>query len=260
VLLFVFRHGEAWISLAAAFDPVTRGGFFATTDGTRPMSAVQHDGPRGDDAVVAAVLAGGLARRLGGTDKALLPLAGVPLIGHVLARLTPQAGRTVINANGDPARFARFALPVVADTVGGQAGPLAGILAAMTWAAHEAPRARWVAVVPADTPFIPLDLVTRLREAAADGGAIAVARSAGIIHHVVGLYPAALMGALGDWLANGRDLSVRGFLAGQETIAVDFAGEAGADPFFNVNTPADLAAAEAIARQRKTPAAARPGS
>jgi molybdopterin-guanine dinucleotide biosynthesis protein A len=259
VLLYVFRHGEAWISLAAAIDPETSEGFFEQP-GTSGMNAPQHDLATGDDAVAAVVLAGGRSRRMGGGDKALLPLAGMALIGHVLGRLAPQAGRTMINANGDSGRFAAFDLPVVADTFGDHAGPLAGILAAMEWAGRQAPSARWLATAPADTPFIPLDLVARLRNAAASGETIVLARSAGVIHPVVGLYPLALAGALGNWLANGRDLSVRGFLTAQATVAVDFGDASSVDPFFNVNTPADLAAAEAVAGQGKTPAAGRPGS
>ena len=98
--------------------------------------------------IAGVILAGGLARRMGGGDKALLRLGGETLLARVIARIKPQVGEMVLNANGDPARFAEFGLPVVADTVEGFAGPLAGILAGMRWAAarghtHVASRQRW---------------------------------------------------------------------------------------------------------------------
>src|SRR5215212_8394605 len=110
--------------------------------------------------VVGVILAGGQGRRMDGRDKALLPLAGRPLIGHILERLAPQVDRVVINANGNAVRFAAFGLPVVADPRETFEGPLAGILAGMIWAGPSAPTARWVATVPADTPFVPRDLVS----------------------------------------------------------------------------------------------------
>jgi molybdopterin-guanine dinucleotide biosynthesis protein A len=109
--------------------------------------------------IAGVILAGGLARRMGGGDKALLELAGETLLARVIARLKPQVGEMVLNANGDPARFAEFGLPVVADTVEGFAGPLAGILAGMRWAAAKG--YSHVASAAGDTPFFPADLVAR---------------------------------------------------------------------------------------------------
>ena len=120
--------------------------------------------------VTGLLLAGGQSRRMAaafpeakGGDKGLLDLAGQPMIGHVIARLGPQVGKMVLNANGDPARFAPFNLPIVADTVEGFAGPLAGILAGLRWSAANAPDASHIVSVSTDAPFIPIDLVVHLR-------------------------------------------------------------------------------------------------
>src|SRR3990172_921049 len=119
------------------------------------MSAV----PAGP-AVTGVILAGGQSRRMGGGDKGLLELAGRPMLAHVIERLGPQVGRMVINANGDPARFSQFGLPVVADTVTGFAGPLAGVLAGMRWSAANAPAARWIVTAAGDAPMLPGGLVS----------------------------------------------------------------------------------------------------
>jgi molybdopterin-guanine dinucleotide biosynthesis protein A len=198
--------------------------------------------------IAGVVLAGGLSRRMfasaGGTgDKALLALDGGTLIGHVVARLAPQVARIVINANGDPARFAALGLPVVADTVAGFVGPLAGVLAGMRWAAGEAGAAH-VATVSADAPFLPPDLVARLAAAVAgEPRAIALARSDGGFHPVIGLWPVALAddleAALGAGVRKVLDWTCRHVMR-----AVDFApvviGGARVDPFFNANTPEEL--------------------
>ena len=139
------------------------------------------------------VLAGGLARRMGGGDKARITISGVTILERVLACLEPQCTNLVINANGDPARFADTKLPVVADSVPDFAGPLAGILAGLDWAALHLPECEWVASVPADCPFLPNDLVARLHAARAAAGApLSCARSGKWRHPVVGLWPLAL--------------------------------------------------------------------
>ena len=206
--------------------------------------------PAKELSITGLVLAGGLSRRMGGGDKGLLALGHKPMLGHVLDRLTPQVGRIVLNANGDPARFAGFGLPVVADPIEGFVGPLAGVLAGLRWSAANTPGATHVASVSADAPFLPLDLVARL--AAAVSGrptAIAVARSNGELHPVIGLWPVALADDLDAALRDG----VRKVLAWTDrhgTVPVDFgmlfaAGRA-IDPFFNANTPAELEEAAAI--------------
>src|SRR4051794_34643957 len=117
------------------------------------------------EAIPALILAGGLSRRMGGGDQGLLQLGDRPILGHVIDKIRPQVSALAISANGDPARFADFGLDVIPDPVPGFAGPLAGILAALSWAAAVAPKATHVLTVPADTPFLPGDLVGRLQAA-----------------------------------------------------------------------------------------------
>jgi len=208
-----------------------------------------------DHASIAAVLlAGGQSRRMGGGDKGLLMLSGTPMLGHVLARLWPQVAALAINANGDPKRFAAFALPVVADTVQGYAGPLAGIHAGMRWAAQHVPGAQWIATASSDVPFLPLDLVARLAAAMTghSEGGIAIASSGGRAHPVIGLWPVALADALESAIRAG-EFRVGHWARAQGAIEVDFpavevAGR-GVDPFFNANTPQDLDEARAILAQ-----------
>jgi molybdopterin-guanine dinucleotide biosynthesis protein A len=195
------------------------------------------------------VLAGGLARRMGGGDKARIKIGGASILQRVLACLTPQSSRVIINANGDPARFADTGLPVVADSVPDFAGPLAGILAGLDWVATNAPAIEWLVSVPGDCPFLPKDLVTRLHEARATANVpLACARSGEWRHPVVGLWPVKLREDLRHALV-GENLhkielwTARHGIAIAEWPAVPF------DPFFNVNTPEDAAQAEAIAAQ-----------
>jgi len=182
------------------------------------------------------VLAGGLARRMGGGDKTLLPLLGRPLLAHLLGRLSPQVAALAISANGDPARFAAVApgLPVLPDASPDHPGPLAGILAGMD---HAAARGlAWVLSVPGDTPLVPPDLAARLHAA---GGAVAVAASAGRAHPPVALWSAALRDDLRAALAAGEGKVSRwAERHGAATVAWE------GDPFVNVNTPGDLAALE----------------
>lgn len=204
-----------------------------------------------DDAHIAGiVLAGGLSRRMGGGDKGLLDLAGKPMLGHVIARLGPQVAAMAINANGDAARFRRFGLPVVPDTIDGFVGPLAGVLAGLRWAARLSPAPRWVASVSADAPFLPAHLVRRLAMAVEDrGNAIAIAESAGELHPVIGLWPVALADDLDAALRDG----LRKVLAWTDrhgTVPVSFpmvrAGGETVDPFFNANTQEELAEASRL--------------
>lgn len=189
------------------------------------------------------VLAGGRASRMGGGDKGLLPLAGRPVLAHVLERLAPQVDLLAINANGDADRFARFGLPVLADSLPGQPGPLAGVLAGMDWAAGLG--AAHLVTAAGDTPFLPPDLISRLRAA----GPFALAASdpgGGMrVHPVCGLWPVALRDTLRAALLAGQR-RVLGWAMDNGAVPVAFASDP-VDPFFNLNTPDDLARAEAMA-------------
>jgi molybdopterin-guanine dinucleotide biosynthesis protein A len=165
----------------------------------------------------------------------------------VLACLTPRCGRVIINANGDPARFADTGLPVVADSVPDFAGPLAGILAGLDWAARNTPDVNWLVSVPGDCPFLPKNLVTRLHEArVAAKTSLACARSGEWRHPVVGLWPVALREDLRQALV-GEGLHKIELWTERHGIAIAEWPAAPIDPFFNVNTPEDAAQAEAIA-------------
>ena len=150
------------------------------------------------------ILAGGLGKRMGGGDKPLLTIGGKPMLDRVIARLAPQVERIIINANGDPARFAAYGLPVVADTIEGFAGPLAGVLAGMRWSKANLPEARFLVSVAADTPFFPDNLVPRLSEGCGnDEHTIALAASTAGTHPVFGLWPVALADELETFLKSG---------------------------------------------------------
>jgi len=194
--------------------------------------------------VAGILLAGGQSRRMGGGDKCLRLLGGRPLLARIVERAAPQAARLVINANGDPDRFAPFDLPVAPDTVEGFAGPLAGVLTGMEWAAANAPECDWIATFATDAPFLPDDLVERLSAAVADGAAdMACAVSGGRRHPVFGLWPVALRADLRRALVVGGVRKVDDWTAGYNRREVEFAVGA-IDPFFNVNSPEDLAAAQ----------------
>jgi molybdopterin-guanine dinucleotide biosynthesis protein A len=194
---------------------------------------------------VVVVLAGGLARRMGGGDKALRRLGEATLLDRVLDRLAGQGGRVVINANGDPARFARFGLPVVADPIPGHPGPLAGVLAGMEWAAAHEPACADLVSVPTDSPFLPRDLIARLRAARAAAGAeMACAASLGQAHPVAALWPVRLAPTLRAALAAG----VRRIDAwtAQYRLAQASFDATPVDPFFNANHQEDLLEAEGL--------------
>jgi len=208
---------------------------------------------------VGVLLAGGRSRRMGGGDKCLRPLAGRPLLQHAVARAAPQVDRLVINANGDSARFAAFGLPVIADMVGGFAGPLAGVLTGLCWAHENAPACSHVATFATDVPFFPTDLVERLEAAVAAGADMACAESGGRTQPVFGLWPVRLRDALRHALMAERIAKVECWTARFACAHVRYETEP-IDPFFNINTPDDLAAAEAMVPERRPGDDARPGS
>jgi len=195
------------------------------------------------------VLAGGLARRMGGGDKAFLSIGGKTILERALARFRPQCTGLVLNANGDPKRFANYDLPVVADDIPGFAGPLAGILAGLDWVAKNAPRIEWIATVPGDCPFLPHDLVLRLHAARIDESKLlACARSGEWRHPVAGIWPVALRADLRDALVK-EGLHKIEVWTGRHGVAIAEWPDKPIDPFFNVNTPEDLAKAEELAKR-----------
>ncbi len=204
--------------------------------------------PRGD--TLGAVLAGGLARRMGGGDKPLRLLAGRPLLRHVLDRVSPQVAAVVLNANGDPARFADYSLPVVPDGLPGNPGPLAGVLAALDWAAERRPDLPWVLTAPGDCPFLPFDLAERLHTARESVGVpLACAGTPGQAHPPVGLWPVSLRSALRDALLGG-ERKIDRWTARFGCAVAEWRPDGPVDPFFNANAPGDLAAAEGVLLRR----------
>ena len=200
--------------------------------------------------IAGIILAGGRSARMGGIDKAFVQLAGRPLIAHAVARLAPQVSMLAISANGPPESYATQGLLVVADTVRGSAGPLAGILAGMTWARDRAPGVTRIATVAVDTPFFPDDLVACLAVAVGSGD-VAIAGSRGRAHPTFALLPLDLADDLAAFLAAGGSRRARDWLARHDPAIVDVDdGPDGLDPFFNINTPSDLAAIAGCAGPR----------
>lgn len=192
------------------------------------------------------LLAGGLSRRMGGGDKALRVLGGATILARVIARARPQVTALVLNANGDPARFAEFHLPVVGDSIPDFAGPLAGVLAGLDWAAAIAGTTH-LASFATDTPFLPVDLVARLIAAVSDGKHdLACAASNGRTHPVFGLWPLALREDLHAALRSGLR-KVDQWTARHRLAVVEFPAQP-YDPFFNTNTPEDLNEGEIVSR------------
>ena len=187
---------------------------------------------------MAVILAGGQSRRMGGGDKGLLALGSGTVIGSVIGRIAPQVAALAINANGDPARFLVYGLPVLPDSLPGHPGPLAGILAAMEWALGQ--KAGWVVTVPSDTPFVPRDLVARLT--AAQTALVVIVATGERIHPTCGLWSVTLRDDLAATLVRG-DRKVRDFTHRHGAAVVAF-DPGPPDPFFNINTPADLAQAQ----------------
>ena len=204
----------------------------------------------GPETIIGIVLAGGRSRRMGGGDKCLLPLAGRPLLAHVIERLKPQFSELIVNANGDPARFSGFGLPVVADRLGDHAGPLAGIQSGLEWTRANRPKCRYVTTAASDTPFLPADLVSRCRAAIdEDNPQLVVARTEDGLHPTFGLWPVSLASHLAESIRAG-DRKVSDWVRSRRAKEVMFqaieAANRKIDPFFNINRPDDLDAAEAF--------------
>lgn len=195
---------------------------------------------------VGVILAGGQATRMGGGDKGLLLLDGLTLLNRVIERIVPQVAELALNANGDAARFADFGLPVLPDPIAGFPGPLVGVLAGMEWAASRG--ASQVVSVAADTPFLPEDLVPRLLLAAEGGAPVVLACSVvegrEMRHPTFGLWSVGLRDALREALERGERKV--GLWAEQQGAALARFPSGSVDPFFNINTPEDLACAHAL--------------
>lgn len=199
--------------------------------------------------VVGLLLAGGQSRRMGGGDKALRLLGGIPLLERVIQRLRPQVETLVLSANGDPARFTRFAIPVVPDSVEGFAGPLVGVLAGLDWTKSHRPDCPYVVSVATDAPFLPGDLVARLTEGLKEARAnLACAASRGRAHPVFGLWPVRLREDLRRAVVEEGIRKVDQWTARHGLVTVPFADHP-VDPFFNANRPEDLDAAAALLLQ-----------
>lgn len=199
--------------------------------------------------VLGLILAGGRARRMGGGDKPLLQLGGRTLLARVAERLGAQCGAGLaLSANGDPARFGAFLGPILPDTLPDQPGPLAGILAGLEHAAAQG--VKEVVSVSGDAPFLPEDLVARLVAVRPEGG-IALAASSERRHYTIALWPAALRDDLRAYLERG-ERRVGGFIARHPAEAASWP-IAPLDPFLNINTPEDLAAAEAALAGPESP-------
>jgi molybdopterin-guanine dinucleotide biosynthesis protein A len=199
------------------------------------------------NSIPGVLLAGGLARRMGGGDKPMRTIGGLTILARVIARLAPQCDGLILNANGDPARFAAFGLPVIADGVADFPGPLAGILAALDWSAANRPEVSLVMSAAADCPFLPRDLVSRLYQDLAEQNAqLAVAASDGQTHPVIGLWSVALREELRHSLVVEDIRKIDRWTARYPLATVEWpVGEL--DPFFNANTVDDIAAAERLA-------------
>jgi len=190
--------------------------------------------------VVGLLLAGGQSRRMGGGDKALRLLEGMSLLERIIERLRPQVEALVLNANGDPDRFARFGLPVVADSVPDFAGPLAGVLAGLDWTVAHRPDCQFIVSAATDAPFLPDDLVARLMKALeAEKADLACAASGGRAHPVFGLWPIRLRENLRRAVVEDGVRKVDEWTARHRLVTVSFADRP-LDPFFNANRPEDL--------------------
>lgn len=203
----------------------------------------------GDHCVIGVLLAGGQARRMGGGDKCLRHLAEKPILAHVVERVRPQVKDLVLNANGDPARFAEFGLPVISDVIDGFAGPLAGVLTGMEWTRSHRPECPWILTIATDTPFLPSNLSTKLIDALEQEKAdLACAQSDGRSHPVFGLWPVKLADDLRRAMVDEDIRKVDRFTSRYKLVGVEFPVEP-YDPFFNTNRPEDLIEAERLLGQ-----------
>lgn len=199
---------------------------------------------KASESVVGIILAGGLARRMGGGDKCLLPLAGKTLLQRTVDRAQPQVEQLLLNANGNSLRFARTRLPVIADTYANNLGPLAGIHTGFTWMQAKAPKAEWLVSFASDTPFFPTNLVEALLDAAKTSSSkLVVAVSKSRVHPVFALWHISLKTEIEAQLATGEVPRLQEWMTAQNPAQVEFDADV-YDPFFNINTPQDLYAAE----------------
>jgi molybdenum cofactor guanylyltransferase len=196
---------------------------------------------------IGVILAGGLARRMGGGDKPMRKILGVTILEHVVRRLSDQCDGLILNANGDPSRFGSFGLTVVEDDVKGNPGPLAGILAALDWTAAYQPDVEWVVSVAGDCPFLPRDLVRRLHGARmVEQTNLAVASSGGQVHPVIGLWRVALRHKLRHALVEEEIRKIDRWTGRYRMATVSWSMEP-VDPFYNANTLEDLSEADGLA-------------
>lgn len=203
--------------------------------------------PKAVTNIPGVLLAGGLARRMGGGDKPMRTIGGRTILDRVIARLKPQCDGLILNANGDPARFAAFGLPVIPDSVADFPGPLAGILAGLDWAAMNRPDVKFVLSAAADCPFLPRDLVSRLYSAReSDNADLAVAASDGQSHPVIGLWSVGLRDELRQALVVEDIRKIDRWTARYRLATVTWPTDP-LDPFFNANTMDDIAEAERLA-------------
>jgi molybdopterin-guanine dinucleotide biosynthesis protein A len=205
------------------------------------------------DGVVGVLLAGGRSSRMGGGDKCLRMLGGKTILARIIDRLKPQVSEIVINANGDASRFAVFGVPVVADSIVGYAGPLAGVHAGLEWVKANRPGVSHVVTMATDTPFFPANLVRQLLQASDDSSALRIAKSEAGTHYVIGLWPITFAAALEASIKLG-ERKVGAWTKEHGAIEVFFppvdVGGQSVDPFFNINAPEDLASAEALLSEK----------